>query len=213
MIQFPRTNTREKDDVHGTIFGENKLQFYQAHFSCETQPWVKPWKTTRGPSKPAARQPAGGSHLPMVFCRADGGSVDRAGWRIRRYVYRHLLGFLGLILATWPMKSLLGIQKWESGVFWVSTKWKEFSYMLHNLAHPTILGRKDYLPYFTYDKMSGGQVTAQNLVGLRRHRGNSNSNLLNFNVRVPSSGRVLWGSMDEKKAEPPASRCSSEGEL
>ena len=50
--------------------------------------------------------------------------------------------------------------------------------MLHNLAHPTILGRKDYLPYFTYDKMSGGQVTAQNLVGLRRHRGNSNSNLL-----------------------------------
>lgn len=70
-------------------------------------------------SSPAARQPAGGSHLPMVFRRADGESGDGAGWRIRRYVYRHLLGFLlvfllgfwGLILATWPMKSLLGTWK------------------------------------------------------------------------------------------------------
>lgn len=56
-------------------------------------------------------------------------------------------------------------------------------------------------------------MTAPNLEGLKRHRGNSNSNLLNFSVRVPSYGRVPWGSMDEKKVEPPASRCSSEGEL
>ena len=115
-------------------------------------PESSPEKTTRSPSKSAARQPAAGSHLPMVFCRTDRGSGDRPGWRIRRYRCRCLLGFLCLILATWPTKSLLGTWKWESGVFWVATKWKEFSYMWHNSAHPTILGRKNYLPYFTYDK-------------------------------------------------------------
>ena len=43
--------------------------------------------------------------------------------------------------------------KHSPGVFQVPTKWKELSYMLYNLAHPTILGRKNYLLYFTHDKI------------------------------------------------------------
>lgn len=29
-VQLPRTNAREKDDPHGVILGEIKLQFHQA---------------------------------------------------------------------------------------------------------------------------------------------------------------------------------------